>query len=67
MYKLLLRFLSNWNQCVTSDDIFAYFLRMGYNVHQIAGVIGYARRVGKLQIIGRRKSKRIRDNINVYA
>lgn len=66
MYKSLLGFLSNLNQWVTSDDIFDYFLKKGYNVHQIAGVIGYARKVGKLQIIGRQKSKRIQDNINVY-
>lgn len=66
MYKLLLRFLGNGNRCVTSDDIFFYFLMMGYNVHQIAGVIGYARKVGKLQIIGRQKSQRIRGDINIY-
>lgn len=48
MYSLLLTFLGGLTGNVSSDDIFNYFLGLSYNEHQISGVIGYARKVGRL-------------------
>ncbi|MCI8495371.1 MAG: hypothetical protein HFI74_06785 [Lachnospiraceae bacterium] len=66
MYHLLLAFLSSHHGTLSSDDIFYYFLRRSYSEHQISGVIGYARSRGILQIVGHKKSTRIKKNVNIY-
>lgn len=65
MFKQLMIFIRNL-QCVTSDEIFFYFLEKDFKRQQIAGIIGYARSRGVLQIIGRRESTRITGDMNVY-
>lgn len=67
VYQALSNYLLSVHGKVSSDDIFYHLLTLQYDESQIAGAIGYARRMGVLDIVGKVWSNRIKKMVNVYA